>query len=320
MAESKKAPQNRTIVLNKDEKEYFLKKIIRLNKSVSVASIINKTIIGNFFKIKKYLPNNFVDLLIVDPPYNLHKNFNTIKFKGMNNDAYSLWFESFFTLCLPLLKENASIYICSDWKSSIAIQPVLEKHVIVRNRITWEREKGRGSKTNWKNNTEDIWFATRSDKYIFNVDDVKVKRKVLAPYKREDGKPKDWAESDGNKYRLTHPSNIWTDITVPFWSMQENTDHPTQKPEKLIAKLILASSNKGDVVLDPFLGSGTTSAVAKKLERNFIGIELDEDFACLAEKRLKLAEDSDEIQGYSDGVFWERNTLSERENTRKKKK
>ncbi len=94
--------------------------------------------------------------------------------------------------------------------------------------------------------------------------------------------------------------------------MPENTDHPTQKPEKLMAKIILASSNPGDVVLDPFLGSGTTSVVAKKLGRRYVGIEIDETYSCLAEKRLHLAESNPAIQGYEDGVFWERNTLGER--------
>jgi len=124
-----------------------------------------------------------------------------------------------------------------------------------------------------------------------------------------DGKPKDWSESEQGNFRLTHPSNLWTDLTVPYWSMPENTDHPTQKPEKLLAKIILASSDQGDVVFDPFLGSGTTSVVAKKLGRRFFGVEIDPFYACLVEKRLELAEEDGDIQGYSDGVFWERNTL-----------
>jgi site-specific DNA-methyltransferase (adenine-specific) len=130
-----------------------------------------------------------------------------------------------------------------------------------------------------------------------------VKRRVKAPYK-ENGKPKDWQEESNGNFRLTHPSNFWNDITIPFWSMPENTEHPTQKPEKLIAKLILASSKVDDIVLDPFLGSGTTSVVAKKLKRNYIGIELDSKYACIAEKRLELAEKDSTIQGYEDGVFW----------------
>ncbi len=206
------------------------------------------------------------------------------------------------------MKPTASIYFCGDWHTSISIPLVLEKHFIIRNRITWEREKGRGSKNNWKNNSEDIWFCTLSDNYTFNIDAVKLMKKVIAPYRDENGNPKDWSYSEKGKFRLTHPSNIWTDISVPFWSMPENTNHPTQKPEKLIAKLILASSNVGDIVFDPFLGSGTTSVVAKKLGRNYVGIEKDEYFAALAEKRIHLAEKNNKIQGFEYGVFWERNT------------
>ena len=159
----------------------------------------------------------------------------------------------------------------------------------------------------WKNCSEDIWFATHSDRYTFNVDAVKLKKKVITPY-RENGVAKDWNEEEDGKFRLTYPSNFWTDITIPFWSMPENTEHPTQKPEKLVAKIILASTNEGDVILDPFLGSGTTSVVAKKLNRNFVGIEMNEEYCCLAEKRILLANHDKSIQGYLNGVFWERNS------------
>ncbi|MCA1626323.1 MAG: site-specific DNA-methyltransferase, partial [Acidobacteria bacterium] len=207
-----------------------------------------------------------------------------------------------------LLKPTASIYICGDWRSSSAIQSIGMKHFKLRNRITWEREKGRGAKANWKNAAEDIWFFTVSDKYVFNAEAVKIKRKVIAPY-IEDGKPKDWEQSADGNFRLTSPSNLWTDLTVPFWSMPENTAHPTQKPEKLLAKIILASTNENDSILDPFAGSGTTAVVAKKLNRNFTGIERDENYCLLAEKRLELAEKDKTIQGFVDGIFWERNSL-----------
>ena len=186
---------------------------------------------------------------------------------------------------------------------------VLNKYFHVQNRITWQREKGRGALTNWKNGMEDIWFATNSNKYTFNVEAVKVRRSVIAPYK-EDGKPKDWEETKEGRFRNTYPSNFWDDISIPYWSMPENTAHPTQKPEKLLAKLILASSNEGDVVLDPFLGSGSTSVTAKKLGRHYIGIEQNEQYCVWAEKRLHMAETDKTIQGYADGVFWERNTGS----------
>ena len=153
---------------------------------------------------------------------------------------------------------------------------------------------------------EDIFFATVGGEYCFNLDAVKQRRKVLAPYK-ENGKPKDWEEVDGLKFRDTCPSNFWDDISVPYWSMAENTAHPTQKPEKLIAKLILASSNKWDLVLDPFAGSGTTAVVAKKLERHYIAIDRNPQFCAWAEYRLEKAEEDKTIQGFRDGVFWDRN-------------
>jgi site-specific DNA-methyltransferase (adenine-specific) len=90
--------------------------------------------------------------------------------------------------------------------------------------------------------------------------------------------------------------------------MPENTDHPTQKPEKLVAKIILANSKQGDLVFDPFNGSGTTTVVAKKLGRHYLGVEIDPSYCCLAQKRLNLATDDLSIQGYTDGIFWERNT------------
>jgi len=152
-----------------------------------------------------------------------------------------------------------------------------------------------------------------SNAYTFNVDAVKLKRRVIAPYTDSNGNPKDWQRSERGDYRLTFPSNLWTDLTVPFWSMSENTSHPTQKPEKLLARLILASSNPGDIVLDPFLGSGTTSVTAKKLGRRYVGIEIDPHYCCLTEKRLAQAETDKSIQGYVDGVFWERNSKPEAE-------
>jgi len=232
----------------------------------------------------------------------------------MELNEYENWLDSWLSRMVRLLKETASVYICGDWKSSAAIFNVGSKYLRVRNRITWEREKGRGAKANWKNCTEDIWFFTKSNEYTFNVDTVKLRRKVLAPYRGKDGTPKDWIEKGKQSYRDTFPSNIWTDISIPFWSMPENTDHPTQKPEKLIAKIILASTNKGDVVFDPFLGSGSSVVAAKKLGRKFIGVEIDEMYCCLAQKRIELAESDTEIQGLSDGVFWERNSFKDQKN------
>jgi site-specific DNA-methyltransferase (adenine-specific) len=306
---------NRTLTLSDVEIDKLKSKLIRLDKKTNIKQIKNKIIHQNLEEAIEYLPDNFVDLMFIDPPYNLNKKFNLVSFKSMDFKEYEKWFEGWFSKLFRILKDTASVYICGDWKSSNAILNVGIKYLTVRNRITWEREKGRGAKSNWKNCSEDIWFFTKGKNFTFNIEDVKLRRKVLAPYRDERGTPKDWESGDIN-YRDTSPSNLWTDISVPFWSMPENTNHPTQKPEKLLAKIILASSNKNDLVFDPFLGSGTTAVTAKKLGRNFVGVEVDEYYCCAAEKRLQLAGENKEIQGYNDGVFWERNTLREQ----KKKK
>ena len=301
-----KSAKNKTIDISLTDGQEYLERCISVNRKTEVKNILNKTIIGDSLKVMEKLPRSFVDLLIVDPPYNLNKNYHGNKFNQTNNEEYEQYTTAWIEKVLPLLKPNASIYVCCDWKSSLVIGPVLEKYFQIQNRITWQREKGRGANHNWKNGMEDIWFATMNNDYTFNLDDVKIRRRVLAPYK-ENGKPKDWEQTENGRFRNTCPSNFWDDISIPYWSMPENTAHPTQKPEKLIAKLILASSNKGDVIFDPFLGSGTTSVTAKKLGRKYVGIEQNPNYCIWAEKRLELAENNSQIQGYSDGIFWERN-------------
>ncbi|TET79929.1 MAG: site-specific DNA-methyltransferase [Candidatus Cloacimonadota bacterium] len=303
----KKAPRNRTITLSNEEREKYRSHLLKLTGPASVENILNSVINHDIFKVVDLLPSGFVDLLFIDPPYNLTKRFNLNTFRRMGVEEYKKWMDSWLSKMIRLLKPSASIYICGDWGSSSAIHLLCEEYFIIRNRITFEREKGRGSKRNWKNNLEDIWFCTVSDNYTFNSDKIKLKRRVIAPY-RQNGKPKGWTDEAKGKYRLTYPSNIWTDITIPFWSMPENTPHPTQKPEKLLAKIILASSKKGDTIFDPFSGVGTTGVVAKKLERNFVIVEIDEEFCFYALKRLEMAEKDTTIQGYSNGIFWERNT------------
>ena len=310
IAEKQRAPRNKTIALSENERVKYRAKLRHLQENAAVNDIENSTINQDLYEVMDYLPESFVDLMFVDPPYNLTKSFNGRKFKQMCISDYAEWIDSWLSKLIRILKPTASVYICGDWQSASAIYDIASKYLIIQNRITWEREKGRGALSNWKNCSEDIFYCTVSNKYTFNVDSVKIKRKVLAPYTHPTGEPKDWERSEMGDFRLTFPSNLWSDITIPYWSMPENTDHPTQKPEKLLAKIILASSNDGDLIFDPFLGSGTTSVVAKKLKRKYIGIEIDETYCCIAEKRLIMADNDEHIQGYEDGVFWERNTLN----------
>lgn len=308
-----KSKLNKTIdfgIESENGKKYLQKCIID-DKNINqykISDIKNKTINGDSFSVLKKIKEKFADLMIVDPPYNISKDYHGFKFGSKDNLNYEIYTKSWIEATLPILKENSSIYVCCDWKSSLIIGKILSEYFNIQNRITWQREKGRGAKSNWKNAMEDIWFATVSNKYTFNLDKVKVRRKVIAPYRKE-GKPKDWIETEDGKFRDTCPSNFWDDISIPYWSMPENTAHPTQKPEKLIAKLILSSSNENDFIFDPFLGSGTTSVVAKKLNRNYCGIEQNPTYCAWTESRLELAENDKEIQGFSDNIFWERNTL-----------
>ncbi|HMO79923.1 MAG TPA: DNA methyltransferase [Pyrinomonadaceae bacterium] len=307
ISSSIRAPRNRTIAILDGEEERYRDQLVRAVEVQAKSNLQNTVIQGDAFHILPNLPKSSFDLLFADPPYNLTKDFGKERFRQTSGDDYEGWLDSWLGFCVPLLKPTASVYICGDWRSSSAIQNVGSKYFKLQNRITWEREKGRGAKRNWKNTAEDIWFFTVSDKYTFNLDSVKQRRRVVAPY-RENGKPKDWSETLSGKYRDTHPSNIWTDITVPFWSMPENTDHPTQKPEKLLAKIILASTNANDLILDPFAGVGTTAVVAMKLDRRFVVVESDEQYCLITAKRLEMAEAGGAIQGFSDGVFWERNS------------
>jgi site-specific DNA-methyltransferase (adenine-specific) len=252
------APRNRTLTLTGEDRR-------RAVPALPARPELDRIYCGDALDGLRVSPP--ADLIFADPPY----------------DREPDWHARWIAQAAHALRPGGSIYVCCEWRLSGALQPILEQHFTVRNRITWRREKGRGARRNWKQNMEDIWYATRGDDYTFNL--VKWKKPVIAPY-RVDGKPKDWTEERGERFRWTHPSNIWIDLCVPFWSMPENTPHPYQKPEKLVARIVEASSRPGDLVVDPFLGSGTTAVVARRLGRRFLGFESDPDWVRLALKRL----------------------------------
>jgi site-specific DNA-methyltransferase (adenine-specific) len=307
--EKARSALNQTIALTTADRDRLRSRLLSpLDLKTSAPPV--GTFHGDCLNAVAILPLAWVDLLILDPPYNLTKVFNGRRFNRRSVQDYSDWLDNVICCLKPLLKATATIYICGDWFSSASIFAVASEHFIVRNRITWERDKGRGSQSNWKNTSEDIWFCTVSDRYTFNAQAVQQRRRVMAPYRDRQRQPKDWQTTQAGNFRDTSPSNLWTDITIPFWSMAENTAHPTQKSEKLIAKLVLASTQPQDFVFDPFLGSGTTSVVAKKLGRQYLGIDLDEEYCLITEHRLERAEQEPTIQGWVDGVFWERNTFA----------
>ena len=280
------APRNRTLFLTEaDRKRYAnFPTLDELQTDEPFSALLGRIYHGDCIEGMSLLPDETVDLIFADPPYNIGKDYGNNQMR-LSGQKYREWSERWIREAVRLLKPTGSIYVCSDWRYSGMIQAILDSYLIVKNRITWRREKGRGSRRNWKNNMEDIWFAVKSEDYVFNVEEVKIKKQVIAPY-RENGEPKDWVEENGERYRYTHPANIWIDTVVPFWSMPENTPHPTQKPEMVVERVMKASSNPGDTILDPFMGSGTTAVVAVRLGRRFIGFEINEEYVRLAAKRL----------------------------------
>lgn len=253
------------------------------------------------FDSSNYIQNDTVDLFFCDPPYNILGQEWDNQWKT-NQDYYD-WTEKWMQLMYNQLKESGSAYVCISWQHSHMFHVLLEKIGFrIINRITWKRDKGRGAKSNWKSMHEDIFFVTKSKKYTFNIQDVMIEKKVIAPYRDENGNPKDWwINDDGEKVRLTYPGNLWVDFSVPFWSSKEVRSyaktkrtpennlqkHPTQKPKDLVKRCILASTNLGDLIVDYFLGSGTTLIAAKETKRKCIGFEINKEYHKIIEKRLE---------------------------------
>ena len=172
-----KSTRNKTIVLSEQERNEELKKCIPYADFDD--NSLNCVVRGDIVKCAKKLKKESVDLLVVDPPYNMTKNFGGYKFGKKSDTDYADFTRKWIEALLPSLKKTASVYVCCDWFSALVIGEVLNEHFILRNRITWQREKGRGAKANWKNGMEDIFFATVGKNYKFNLDAVKQKKKVI---------------------------------------------------------------------------------------------------------------------------------------------
>lgn len=155
-----KAPNNRTLTVAPDEVAALKERIVSSNSLPDAAEFRNLLINADLMQVIDNIPDGVADLIIIDPPYNLTKNFNGNTFAARSQSEYEAYLHTWFSKVCRKLKPHGSLYLCGDWKCTSALQTVMQEELTVLNRITWQREKGRGAQRNWKNSMEDIWFAT----------------------------------------------------------------------------------------------------------------------------------------------------------------
>lgn len=243
---------------------------------------------GDSLEVMKKIPDNSVDLIFADPPYNIGKRFGAGKGNGdkMDKEEYLLWCKRWIDECMRILKKTGAFYFMTSTQNMPLLDCYVSENYFVISRIIWKYDSsGVQAKRYFGSLYEPILMVVKDKKkYKFNSKDVMVEAKTgaqrkLINYRRTPPVPYNTKKVMGN---------IWEIPRVRF-RMEEYENHPTQKPEELLKRIILASSDKGDIVLDPFSGTFTTCAVAKKLGRKFIGIDLEEKYYKIGLRRLNLS-------------------------------
>jgi len=248
----------------------------------------HKIFLGDSLDIlKNNIEDNSIDLIFADPPYNIGKIFGKNKEEWDTEECYLKWCYKWIDLCVQKLKPSGSIYIMGATQFMPHLDIYLNSRLHILSRIMWHYDSsGVQAKKYFGSLYEPIIFSVKNKtKYTFNYEDIMVEAKTgskrkLIDYRRKDPKPY-------NTKKI--PGNVWYYPRVRY-RMNEYEKHPSQKPESLLERIILASSNEGDVVLDPFSGTFTTSAVAQKLNRKSIGIEFEEEYFKVGLRRLDIAD------------------------------
>lgn len=244
------------------------------------------TILGDSLKILKLVKDKSVDLIFADPPYNIGKDFGNNIDKWETKASYLDWCKSWIIECMRILKDNGTMYFMTATQFMPYLDVFASENYNVLSRIVWSYDSsGVQPKKIFGSLYEPILMINKSDKnpYTFNSNDILIETKTgakrgLIDYRKNPPQP----------YNTTKiPGNVWEFSRVRF-KMDEYENHPTQKPEKLLERIIKTSSNEGDIVLDPFAGSFTTVAVADRLNRRGIGIELNPEYYKIGLRRLGL--------------------------------
>jgi site-specific DNA-methyltransferase (adenine-specific) len=248
----------------------------------------HKIIHGDALEALKMLPNNSVDLIFADPPYNIGKNFNGHIEKWNTEEAYLEWCYEWLDLCVQKLKPTGSFYVMTATQFMPFFDIYLRKKLDILSRLVWYYDSsGVQAKKYYGSMYEPILFCVKNkNNYTFNTGDILVEAKTGAKRKLIDYRKVVPTVYNSEKV----PGNVWEYARVRY-RMDEYENHPTQKPIALLERIIKASSNEGDLVVDPFSGTFTTCFVAKELGRNSIGIELQDEYVKIGLRRLKLAKE-----------------------------
>jgi len=226
-----------------------------------------------------------VDLIFLDPPYNIGKKFNGKKYKQKDNE-YLEWCYEWINLCLKKLKKTGSMYVMTSTQFMPYFDIYLRDKIEILSRIVWYYDSsGVQAKKYYGSMYEPVLFCVKDNKnYTFNADEILVEAKTGAKRKLID-----YRKNPPQLYNTQKvPGNVWEFPRVRY-RMEEYENHPTQKPVKFLERIIKASSNEGDLILDPFSGTFTTSYVAKTLNRQSIGIELEDEYVKIGLRRMEIA-------------------------------
>ena len=241
---------------------------------------------GDAIEVLRQIPNESIDLIFVDPPYNIGKDFAGRKDKWETDEAYLKWCYEWIDLCISKLKPNGSIYLMTSTQFMPYFDLYVRDKLTILSRIVWTYDSsGAQAKKFYGSMYEPILFCVKDkNNYTFNSKDIMVEAKSGSQRKLIDYRKNPPQPYNSEKV----PGNVWNFVRVRY-RMDEYENHPTQKPISLLERIIKASSNEGDVVLDPFSGTFTTCYVAKQLNRKFIGIEIQEEYLKIGLRRLGIA-------------------------------
>ncbi|MFX1284113.1 MAG: DNA-methyltransferase [Promethearchaeota archaeon] len=251
--------------------------------------IFNKIYNEDFLKFSKKIPEKYVDLIITSPPYNIGKEYE----KRYPLDDYLKWSKYVLNECKRILKNTGSIFYQvgtyvgnkgAHYPWDIMLFPIfIDLGFIPRNRIVWIRQHGTHAKYKFSNRHETVLWFTKAETYKFHLDEIRVPQ--IYPKKKNYRKCKDYGKFTSDP-RGKNPGDVWAFRNVKH-NHEEQTEHPCQFPEDFVARIILSTTDPNDIVLDPFIGSGTTAIVARDFNRRFIGCEIVKKYVDIANHRLK---------------------------------